>query len=277
MEIHLLQNPVKPATNRLVWYTQGMEWQKTLGLAVLVLAVFGIGFYAATRPAPSTAPETTQSPVLPGGSYTEHAQYYDVTANYATSTPLAGRANAAAVALMQKFVADTIAQFKTDGNFANLTQKDITMMGFDQGRKEKLQILYLFGSSAHTISYIFTTYMDTLGAHGNTTFKTFTFDTSTGALLSLSGVFLPGANYLGTLSSMSRAQLPAMLRDAANSRMIEDGTTPDEANFQNFFFDNRDFVVLFDPYQVAPYAAGPQTVRIPLEELSNVMKPEYRP
>lgn len=253
-----------------------MERQKTLGFIVLILAVLGIGLYAAMRPAPATAPGTAENPSLPPGSYVEHAPYYDITANYATSTPLSGTANAAAVALMQKFIADTIAQFKADGNFGNLTPQDIAMMGYDHGRKQTLNIVYLIGSSAHTVSYIFTVYQDTLGAHGNTTFKTFTFDTNTGAPLSLSDVFLPGSDYLGTLSSISRAQLPAMLRDAANTRMIEDGTTPDETNFQNFFFDNRNFVVLFDPYQVAPFAAGPQTVRIPLSELSSILKPEYR-
>jgi hypothetical protein len=58
--------------------------------------------------------------------------------------------------------------------------------------------------------------------------------------------------------------------------MLSAGTTPEEKNFANFFLDNQEFVLLFPPYQVAPYAAGPQTLRIPLPELSNILKQEYR-
>ena len=147
-------------------------------------------------------------------------------------------------------------------------------MGFDKGRKETLQITYLIASSAHTVSYIFTIYEDTLGAHGNTFFHTFTFDTGTGASLSLADIF--SSSYLDTLSSISRTKLPSVIGDDADPAFINNGTTPDEKNFENFFFDNRDFVVLFAPYQVAAYADGPQTLRIPLSELSSILKPEYR-
>lgn len=253
-----------------------MERQKILGLIVLALAVLGIGFYAATRPMPAKAPGTVQNLPLPAGSYTEHAPYYDIVANYATSTPLAAQANAAAIRTMQQFVADTIGEFKQNGNFDSLTQKDVQMFGYDQGRKQTLNIVYLIGSSTNTVSYIYTIYMDTLGAHGNTTFKTFTFDVRSGALLSLSDLFLSGADYLSKLSSLSRSALTASLGDALNTPMLDDGTTPQADNFADFFLDNRDLVILFAPYQAAPYAAGPQTVRIPLSELSDILKPAYR-
>ena len=177
---------------------------------------------------------------------------------------------------MQDFVSDTITQFKTDGNFANLTPTDITTMGFDQGRKEKLQIVYLIASSPHTVSYIFTIYEDTLGAHGNTLFKTFTFDTTTGAPLALADLFSPSADYLDALSSISRAKLPAILGSSADTTFITNGTTPEDTNFANFFFDNHQLVILFAPYAVGPYTAGPQTLYIPASELSTILKPEYQ-
>ncbi|MFI5260192.1 MAG: RsiV family protein [Candidatus Paceibacteria bacterium] len=257
-----------------------MKKGTALGIIVILIALAGILFFAATKPFPAKAPGTAAIAALSGNTYIEHAPYYDIAANYASTTPLldgAGTAaNAAAVATMKKFIGDAITQFKTDGNFANLTAADVQTMGFDKGRKETLQITYLIASSLNTVSYIFTTYEDTLGAHGNTFFHTFTFSTNTGAALALSDLFLPGAPYLDTLSTISRAKLPGVIGDQADTAFIKGGTTADEKNFQNFFIDNKELVILFDPYAVAPYSAGPQTLRIPLTAIANILKPEYR-
>lgn len=254
-----------------------MQKDTVIGIGALGIILAVIIGYGALRPALTPTSETTSTTnTLSSGSYVEHTSYYDITADYATTTPLTESANDAAVTLMQNFVIDTIAQFKTDGNFDNLTAEDIEMMGFDQGRKETLQIVYLMASSKQTISYIFTIYQDTLGAHGNTFFHTFTFDTKTGAALGLNDIFLENSKYLDTLSSTSRTKLPAVIGDGFDTTMIKDGTTPDEKNFRNFFLGNNELVILFDPYAVAPYSAGPQTLRVPLSELSSILKPEYQ-
>jgi hypothetical protein len=249
-----------------------------IGFGALLVVIAGCTAYALTRPATPLLPDAMDVAGLGTESYTEHADYYDIEAHYASSTPLLGKvgaeANAAAVGSMKTFVTDTIAEFKKNGNFDHLTAEDITMMGFDQGRKESLKIVYLMSSSVRTVSYIFTVYEDTLGAHGNMYFHTFTFDTVTGNELTLSSVFLP--EYLTTLSSISRTELPRIMAEFADTSMIAEGTTPSEQNFQNFFFDNRDFVILFDPYQVAAYAAGPQTLRLPVSKIANILKPDYR-
>jgi len=247
-----------------------MQKNTLVGAAVILVILAGTVLYAAMRPMPAKAP------TLPEGGYTEHAQYYDIAANYATSTPLSGNANTAAIALMQSFVADTIAQFKADGKFGSLTSEDITMMGFDKGRKETLNIVYLISSLPRTVSYIFTIYEDTLGAHGNTSFHTFTFDTASGVPLSLADLFLPGTDYLGKLSALARERLPGVIGQYGDAAMIASGTAPEDKNFENFFFDGNNLIILFSPYQVAAYAAGPQTLRIPLSELSTILKPAYR-
>jgi hypothetical protein len=257
-----------------------MKKDTALGIISITLILLGVIFYIATKPLPAKAPGDRGIAATKGSS-SEHSAYYDIAINYATTTPLlssvGAEANTAAVVLMQKFANDTVAQFKIDGNFANLTAKDIEMMGFDQGRREKLQIVYMIASSSRTVSYIDTVYMDTLGAHGNTFFTTFTFDTKSGALLALGDAFLPGTRYLDTLSAIARAKLPEIIgKDLVDTSMLNDGTTPKDENFSKFFFDNKDFVILFAPYQVAAYAAGPQTLRIPRSELANVLKPEYR-
>ncbi|MGD0328225.1 MAG: RsiV family protein [Minisyncoccia bacterium] len=251
-----------------------------LGGIFIVVILCGIIFYAAMRPSVGENNGAIKAPALEATSYTEHGTYYDIAVNYASSTALlldvGSSANAAAVALMKKFVSDTIVQFKTDGNFANLTPDEIKTAGLSQSNKEALQINYLIGSSPHTVSYIFTIYEDTGGVHSNILFHTFTFDTSTGALLTLADIFMPGTSYLDTLSTISRARLPNVIGSGADMSFINNGTTPKDSNFENFFFDNQDFGILFPPYQVGPYAAGPQTLRIPLSGLSRILKSEYQ-
>ena len=251
-----------------------MKKEYLLGSAVTLVVLSWAIFHGVTNlKAPGPADVTR----LLGGSYTEHALYYDIAANYASSTPLLSRvgaqANTAAVTLMKQFVSDTITQFKTNGNFEHLTKNDIEMIN---GRKQDLQIAYLISSSEHTISYIFTIYEYTLGAHANTTFKTFTFNTTTGALLTLADIFTPSTHYLDTLSSISRAKLSDILGEMSDVDFLKEGTSPEDENFETFFFDNAYLTILFAPSQVASYAAGPQTLRIPTSELKDILRSEYQ-
>lgn len=218
--------------------------------------------------------------VLSGNNYTENGNYYDIIVNYTSTTTLRNKigvaADKAAVTLMKDFISDTINQFKDDGNFDNLTPRDIIGRGFDKGRKERLRITYLVAAPAQTVSYIFTIYKDTLGAHGNTSYRTFTFDAKTGSLLFLADIFSPNTPYLEKLSTISRAELPVAIGNRTTIQAIEAGTMPEGKNFENFYLDGASLVLLFPPYQVAPYSAGPQALNIPLSELSSVLKPEYR-
>jgi len=248
----------------------------TLGIVAIGAILSGIVFFAITKSPPAETTRNTAGIVLSDSNYTEHTPNYDIVANYATSTQLSGSANTVAVASMKKFVGDIIAQFKDNENSADLTTRSIPVTDFSQERKETLKIVYLIASSPRTISYIFTVYEDTLGTHGNMFFRTFTFDITSGAELSISDIFLPDSNYLETLSELSRSKLPAVIGKSADTQMITNGTTPEAKNFANFFFDNKDFVILFDPYAVAPYATGPQTLRIPINEITNILNPTYR-
>lgn len=259
-----------------VCYNNPMNKDAIVGFVVLIVVLGGIVTYTALHPSGAQAPTTT----LPeAGQYTEQAEYYVLAVNYPTTTPLTalgGKADANAVALMQAFVENTVTQFKTDGNFDNLTAEDISMLGFDQGRKHAIEIKYLISSSPKTLSYIYTIYLDTGGAHPNGFFRTFTFNTTTGANLAIGDLFASGSDYLGTLSTLARAKLPEIIGEGANTEYIESGTTPEENTFRNFLLDNADLVILFDPYQVGPWAIGPQTLRIPLAELSPILNANYR-
>jgi hypothetical protein len=230
---------------------------------------------ATTTPVATTAPETQ------GLSIVEHAAYYDIDAKYPASAGLSGSADSVAVALMKKFETTAIAQFKSDGNFANLTPADIKMQNLDQN-KYSLGIEYTTYRGARTVSYAFQVYADTGGAHGNTYFQTFTFDTVTGKQLHLQDLFTAKSAYLTLLSKQSAADLPGIIRNMnrgnePDASSIAIGTKAEPNNFQAFVIDGSSLKIIFAPYQVGPYSLGVVIDPIPLATFKAVLLPVYLP
>ena len=256
-----------------------------IGAAALIALVLGfVLWYMATHeaPAPYAGETATSTPeALPPQVYEEHGQYFDIEAAYPGETALKYAldedADAAAVALMEDFIDETIGDFKAQGNFDNLTPEDIQLMGLSENRRESLAISYEEEAGLRTASYVFTIFVDTLGAHPNAFYRTFTFDLATGAELKIDDLFLPRANYLTRLSAIAEFELGKALGEFADPEYIRQGVTPEAINFQSFAIDGANLVLIFPPYQVAPYAAGTQTVSIPLAQLAEILKPEYQP
>jgi hypothetical protein len=248
--------------------------------AITIIAVGAIWYFSTTsvtKIEPTSAPETsTPSTQL---RLTEHAQYYEVDAAY----PSAGSGvTAGASAQMKQWEEDTVTQFKTDSGVTNLTAEDIQTQGLGPTRKYSLTITYAVHTSAHTSSYVFTIFEDTLGAHPNTLYRTFTFDSKTGAPLALGDLFVSGTNYLGNLSKTAKAELPKLIAARENVKvsevdmgMLNAGITPTADNFQNFYLIGSDLVIIFSPYQIGPYVLGSTDFHIPLSTLEG-LKADYK-
>jgi Protein of unknown function (DUF3298) len=180
--------------------------------------------------------------------------------------------------VMKAFAENTIGGFKESGNFANLTHDDVQMQGLDQ-RKYALNIEYQVYRGSHTVSYVYQIYEDTLGAHGNTYYRTFTFDTNTGAAIELGDLFTGTAPYLERLSTQARADLPGIIRAASGSDAdmaeIKAGTQPEEDSFQNFAIDGSTLRLIFPPYQVGPYSIGTVIDPIPLATFKDILQAVY--
>ncbi|HVX91484.1 MAG TPA: RsiV family protein [Candidatus Paceibacterota bacterium] len=245
-----------------------------IGFVVLIIIIIGISWYALTRPMTATAPGTATTTPPTGNAtdpahLTDSGEFYTVDTQYPSETALAGLPDSAdvnAVALMKQWEIDTIADYKT--NWTDLGA-DFEAHLRDEHLKGSLKITYETHQSPHTVSYVYTVYSDTLGAHPNTTYKTFTFDTTNGQNLSLAMLFNPGTNYLGWLSQYSRSQLPAMIAareqvdvSQVDMDMLNAGTTADAANFSDFYLDGTNLVILFPPYAVGPYVLGSSELKI---------------
>lgn len=246
------------------------------GLLALILVCL-ITAYVTLPPKETTeAPQTAQNPLPEGDSVvSEDEEYYRISATSPQKTALQGSANATAVASMDSFIAATITDFKANSGLMTLTAEDIEMQGLGGERKYALDISYDAYASASTLSYVFVIYEDTMGAHPNAYYRTFTFSKSTGEELLISDLFTSSV-YLAALSEGSRVQITETLGpDAVVSEYLESGTTPDAPNFQHFYLNENELVIIFPPYSVGPWAIGTQEARFPRSDFE-LLKPEYR-
>lgn len=115
------------------------------------------------------------------------------------------------------------------------------------------------------------------GAHPNSYEKTLTYDLKTGRKVTLSELFKSKSDYLKRISDYSIEALKKQQRDPENQiepdvEWITKGAAPEADNYGSWNIAKKGLVITFDPYQVAPYAAGPQVVVVPYKVLKDVVK-----
>lgn len=111
-------------------------------------------------------------------------------------------------------------------------------------------------------------------AHPNTFLQGFTYDfIHDRQITSLADVFRNDTDYLSRLSTLSRDDLKSQFAkmgiepDAA----FDEGTSPKAENFQNFILTVRGVRIIFNPYQIAPYAAGGFRVDIATQTIKDIL------
>ena len=115
-------------------------------------------------------------------------------------------------------------------------------------------------ASRALLSIRFEQMRDTGGAHPNTTYDSFVFDLRSQARLALADVFTDAPAALAVLSDLAQTRLTLAL----DGLLFPEGYAPKAENFSVFVLDGADLVFTFPPYQVASYAQGTQTLRVPL-------------
>jgi hypothetical protein len=113
-------------------------------------------------------------------------------------------------------------------------------------------------------------------AHPNSYTEVVNFDLKNGKALKLADLFQPGAKYLRTLSSYCIQELK---KQQSGDGMVDDdwvqkGAGPELTNYDNWTITGKGLAITFDPYQVGPYAAGPQHVLVPYSTLKEIIKPD---
>jgi hypothetical protein len=110
------------------------------------------------------------------------------------------------------------------------------------------------------------------GVHGMSYTATCHYDVVNNKELLISNLFTPQSDFVNKISKIATDELMAKKEElGADSTMIFSGAGASEVNFKNFLTTNDTLSLLFDPYAVAPYAAGPQVVKIPMNKLSDII------
>jgi hypothetical protein len=173
------------------------------------------------------------------------------------------------------FVEQTADSFLTDTRSQFISEFSSMGAGVYSPAPWGLYIDYeIFQFSPDVLSLKFTISNYTGGAHGNQYFQTYTFDLTQNRVLKLSELFQPGADILGSLAPIAQQDLAVQLGEFADPQWIQDGTSSLDA-YTSFAVTPDALVFFFAPYQVAAYAAGPQTVKIPLAQISGILAPPF--
>jgi hypothetical protein len=121
----------------------------------------------------------------------------------------------------------------------------------------KFEVMYYYDGAAHP-------------GHNSITVN---YDLGQGRELTLNDLFQPGSNYLQVIADKCKAQLST--RDIGfEDEIFNSGADPLPENYQRWNLSPDGLIVTFDEYQVAPYAAGSQTVLIPFAELIPLANPQ---
>jgi hypothetical protein len=108
-------------------------------------------------------------------------------------------------------------------------------------------------------------------AHPGLNSITVNYDLGQGKELALSDLFLPNSNYLEVISNYCFTELS---KQPFFDSTFQEGAKPTAENYRNWNISKDGLIITFDEYQVAPYAAGPQTVVVPYSALQAVINPQ---
>jgi uncharacterized protein DUF3298/peptidoglycan-N-acetylmuramic acid deacetylase PdaC-like protein len=112
-------------------------------------------------------------------------------------------------------------------------------------------------------------------AHPNSYADVLNFDLKNGKQLKLSDLFKPGAKYLQAIATYCISDLKKQGKDKGLlDEEIDKGAAAKSDNYASWTITKRGLGIHFDPYQVAPYAAGPQFVLVPYSTLKDLINPD---
>ncbi len=125
--------------------------------------------------------------------------------------------------------------------------------------------------TSRVATFIFTSeYYQESAAHPLNTIETHSFDLETGEKLTIGDIFT-SSSHLTKLQSLASAELTSRFKDA----WFKQGVEAKAENYVNFTVMENSLDLIFNEYQVAAYAAGPQIISIPYASLSGMLEAKY--
>jgi hypothetical protein len=168
---------------------------------------------------------------------------------------------------LRRFITKEVRGFTTD-----FQAPEERMFGVGSSFDSRYQVEFATNDLV-SIGFIINTYFE--GAiHGNYNIIVFNYDLTSGKTLKLADLFKPNSSYLKPISDYAVKSLRKELTADPEFDWIQSGAGPEEKNYQSWNVKREGLEVTFNPYQVASYAEGPQTVVIPYSVLKDVIDPK---
>ncbi|OGC31331.1 hypothetical protein A2311_03740 [candidate division WOR-1 bacterium RIFOXYB2_FULL_48_7] len=111
-------------------------------------------------------------------------------------------------------------------------------------------------------------------AHPVAWIETINYDLVSGRQLQVEDIFLPKSDWVGLVASYCQGQLKQVL---SSEGWVEEGAGEKADNYASFLLVPQGVVFIFQIYQVAPYAYGPQEVVVPYYVLQPMLKKRFYP
>jgi len=220
-----------------------------------------IEFTAAVRVAPKVTKETNKEK-----HYTVEAEYPQIEGD-----PRFDNFNREARGMITK----DVAAFKTGETVQESDSSDETPAEtLDSSLDIGYEIRY---ATDDLISVEFTESEYSRGAaHPNSSTQVLNFDVKSGKKLALADLFNPNSKYLSVISEYCIKALKDQSKKDNDSMLDDDllksGASPRADNYRAWSITKKGLWITFDPYQVAPYAAGPQYVLVPYSAVKDIIK-----
>lgn len=210
-------------------------------ISIAAVALLGLGAYVVLTytPAGSAAPATTS---FATSTVSEKTDAYTIDAQY----PQFGIPSIDAQ--IEKIETDAIADLKAQPQAPHDTE--LAQNSF-YGRFDSPYV----GTDYVSVELTLSDY--TGGAHPITAFQGLVFDRKTGKRLMLDDILLLIGKTLSEVSSSSASSLAGQLKE---NFLFPEGAAPTSENYSSFILDASSVTFIFQQYQVAPYAYGPQRV-----------------
>jgi len=234
-------------------------------------ATFTVGYPTVTSEPPTAIPTETSVPLsqqvtlvsVPfietnlGGNFPQ----YTITA----STPQLTGSSDPRVAAFNQRLTDLI-QKEVDTWRQNFQQLPITPYSNGSSLEETYSLISQTGD-LWSFKFDFSFYSDG-AAHPGLYSLTLNYDLSQGRELALGDLFLPNSNYLETISNYC---LEELRKQPYFDSFSTSGADPTIENYRNWNITPQGLMITFDAYQVAPGAAGPQSIQIPYDQLRQII------
>jgi len=110
-------------------------------------------------------------------------------------------------------------------------------------------------------------------AHSNYYIYTMNIDLPNQEFINYDDLFEDVSKYLSFVSQYCISELKKQMEDEDDySKQIEEGASEDIENFEHFCLTDKHLIIIFNTYQVGPFAWGPRQVLIPYENLGEIIK-----